>query len=84
MDEPLKFLAAFVGQIWSPVGYSGCHYSYTLSAQESDQSDLGWAADFEGISGGRCSCEMGTGVFRPGCILGFLLIKARLGVSGYE
>lgn len=44
MDEPLKFLAAFVGQIWSPVGYSGCHYSYILSAQDTDQSDLGQTA----------------------------------------
>lgn len=44
MDEPLKFLAAFVGQIRSPVGYSGCHYSYILSAQDIDQSDLGWTA----------------------------------------
>lgn len=44
MDEPLKFLAAFVGQIRSPVGYSGCHYSYILSAQDIDQSDLDWTA----------------------------------------
>lgn len=61
MDEPLKFLAAFVGQIWSPVGYSGCHYSYILSAQEIDQSDLGWAAHLGALVGERWSCEMDTG-----------------------
>lgn len=41
-DAPLKYLAAFAGQLQSPVGYSGCHYSYTLSVPKIHTLDLSW------------------------------------------
>ena len=60
LDEPLKRLAAFAGQLCSPVGYSGCHYSYMLSAQKLDQSDLSWAAVLGGVGGGMM--QLGNGI----------------------